>query len=118
MPDTIFIRDLLVRTILGINPDERENRQDVLINVRLHTDTRPAARTDDIRDAVNYRTIAKQIIDLAESSRFFLVETLAERIAELCLQDARVRSVWVRVEKPMALRFARGVGAEIHRERP
>lgn len=116
MSDTIFIRDLLVRTILGINPDERENRQDVLINLRLQADTRPAAASDDIRDAVNYRTIAKQVIELAESSKYFLVETLAERIAELCLRDERVQSVWVRIEKPQALRFARGVGVEIQRQ--
>ncbi len=118
MSDTIFIRDLLVRTILGINPDERENRQDVVISLRLHTDTRPAADSDDIGDAVNYRTIAKQVIELAEGSSYFLVETLAERIADLCLRNERVQRVWVRVEKPQALRFARGVGVEIERERP
>ncbi|HHB90571.1 MAG TPA: FolB domain-containing protein, partial [Anaerolineae bacterium] len=59
--DQIFIKDLLVRGILGINPDERVNRQDILINVTLWADTRPAARSDAIDDAVNYRTISKAI---------------------------------------------------------
>ena len=91
MPDVIEIHDLLVRAIIGINADERVNLQDVLINVRLETDTRPAARTDDIADAVNYRTIAKDIIEFVENSRFHLVERLADTDAkkEACLRSVR-----------------------------
>jgi D-erythro-7,8-dihydroneopterin triphosphate epimerase len=118
MPDFIEINDLLLRTIIGINDEERVNRQDVLINLRLETDLRPAATTDDIADAVNYRTICKQMIDFVEGSQFLLVERLAEEIATLCLADERVTSVRVRVDKPGALRFARSVGVEIERHRP
>ncbi|NOX54913.1 MAG: dihydroneopterin aldolase [Planctomycetes bacterium] len=117
MADQIEIKDLLVRAILGINDDERENRQDVVINLTLETDTRPAGRSDEIRDAVNYRTIAKRVIDLAEQSRYFLVERLAEEIARACLADERVQRVRVSVEKPSALRFARSVGVTIVRDR-
>ncbi len=117
MTDRILINDLFLRTIIGVNDDERSNRQDVLINLMLDVDTRPAARTDNIDDAVNYRTIAKQVIDHVESSRYFLVERLAEEIARICLQDSRVSRVAVRVEKPAALRFAKSVGVSIERGR-
>jgi FolB domain-containing protein len=115
--DRIEIHDLLLRCIIGINAAERKNKQDVLINLVLWADTRPAARTDDISDAVNYRTITKEIIELVEGSEFFLVERLVERIAQLCLRDARVQEVQVSLEKPGALRFARSVGITITRTR-
>jgi D-erythro-7,8-dihydroneopterin triphosphate epimerase len=115
--DQIQIRDLLLRTIVGINEEERLNRQDVLINITLFADTRDAGASDDIGDAVNYRTITKQVVAMVESSQFFLVEKVAAEIASICLDDARVERVRVRVEKPGALRFARSVGVEIERAR-
>lgn len=117
MADRIVIKDLLVRGIVGINDDERINRQDVLINLTLETDMRAAARSDHIADAVNYRTLTKQVIDLVETSRFFLVEKMAEEIARICLADERVQRVCVQVEKPTALRFAGSVGVCIERSR-
>ena len=117
MTDQIQIKDLHLRTIIGINEQERRNRQDVLINITLYTDTRAAGRSDDIDDAVNYRTITKQIIELVEGSSFFLVEKMAAEIAAICLADPRVERARVRVEKPGALRFARSVGVEIERAR-
>lgn len=117
MNDVILIRDLLLRAIIGINDDERRNRQDVLINIRMRTDTRTAAASDRIEDAVNYRTIAKNVIELVENSSFLLVEKLAGEVAALCLQDERVNSVQVTVEKPTALRFAASVGITIERTR-
>ncbi|MGE3313475.1 MAG: dihydroneopterin aldolase [Planctomycetaceae bacterium] len=117
MSDQILINDLFLRTIIGINDDERTDRQDVLVNLILDVDTRAAGRSDDINDAVNYRTIAKQVIELVETSRFFLVEHMADEIARVCLKDARVTRVRVRVEKPAALRFARSVGVSIERTR-
>ena len=117
MPDRIVIKDLLLRTIIGVNDDERANRQDVLINLVLETDTRAAAGSDDLADAVNYRTVTKQVIELVETSRFLLVERLAEEIARVCLTDERVERVHVSVEKPTALRFASSVGLSIERTR-
>lgn len=116
MPDFIEIEDLLVRTIVGINPDERENRQDVLITVRLEADLRPAARTDSIDDAINYKSIKKSIIAFVEQSSFQLVETLAEEVAQVCLKDSRVQRVRVHLRKPGALRFAKTVGVCIERD--
>lgn len=117
MTDRIFIKDLLVRTIVGINDDERVNKQDVVINIVLEADTRAAARSDDIGDAVNYRTVTKDVIELVEQSQYLLVEKLAEEIARLCVSDERVQRVHVTVEKPTALRFAASVGLTITRTR-
>jgi dihydroneopterin aldolase/D-erythro-7,8-dihydroneopterin triphosphate epimerase len=117
MNDRIHIKDLHLRTIIGINDEERRNRQDVLINITLDTDVRAAGSSDDIDDAVNYRTITKQIIALVEQSSFFLVEKMATEIAAICLADPGVERAQVRVEKPGALRFARSVGVEIERGR-
>jgi 2-amino-4-hydroxy-6-hydroxymethyldihydropteridine diphosphokinase len=117
MSDQIHIKDLLLRTIIGINEEERRNRQDVLINIVMHADTRAAGVSDDIEDAVNYRTITKRIIKLVEESQFYLVEKMAAEIAAVCLDEPRVERVSVRVEKPGALRFARSVGVEVHRTR-
>jgi len=117
MADQIHIKDLLLRTIVGINQEERENRQDVLINITLDADTRAAGLSDDIRDAVNYRTITKRVIRMVETARFYLVERLAAEIAAICLADPRVNAARVVLEKPGALRFARSVGVEILRTR-
>ena len=117
MADKVLIRDLLVRGIIGVNDDERANPQDILINLTLDVDVSAAGRSDDIADAVNYRTIAKQVIAHVESSSPMLVERLAAEIARLCLQYTGVERVKVRVEKPGALRFARSVGVEITRTR-
>jgi FolB domain-containing protein len=113
--DKIIIRDLLVRGIVGINPEERENRQDILINLVVLTDVRRAALSDEIDDALNYRTMSKRIIEHVEASSDFLVEKLATDIARIILSDFPATQVTVRVEKPGALRFARSVGIEIVR---
>ena len=117
MSDYIDINDLHMRTIIGINPEERVNKQDVLVNVTLETDCRPAAASDDIADAVNYRDLCKNIIDLVEGSEFLLVERMAEEIARVCLTDERIEWVRVRVDKPGALRFAQSVAVTIERDR-
>jgi FolB domain-containing protein len=118
MTDQIHIRDLLLRAVIGINDEERRDRQDVLINICLYADLRRPGLTDAIRDTINYRTLTKRIIQLVEDSQFYLVEKLAAEIAAICLDDLSVRRVQVRVEKPGALRFARSVGVEIDRTRP
>ncbi|MCU0522157.1 MAG: 2-amino-4-hydroxy-6-hydroxymethyldihydropteridine diphosphokinase [Anaerolineae bacterium] len=117
MTDRIHIKDLRLRTVVGINKEERENRQDVLINITLDADTRAAGVSDEIGDAVNYRTITKRVIRMVEASRFFLVERLAAEIAAICLADPRVAAARVTLEKPGALRYARSVGVEIARSR-
>ncbi|MGD0574335.1 MAG: dihydroneopterin aldolase [Anaerolineales bacterium] len=117
MPDEIHIRDLQLRAIIGLSEEERRDRQEVLINLILYTDTRRAASADSIDQAVNYRTLTKRVIALVEGSHFYLVEKLASEIASVCLQSPGVERVRVSVEKPGALRFARSVGVIIERAR-
>ncbi|MBN1439959.1 MAG: dihydroneopterin aldolase [Anaerolineales bacterium] len=118
MTDALIIKDLLVRTVIGVSEEERRDRQDVLISVALETDTSRPGKTDDIADAVNYRTVTKRILALAEGSAYHLVERFAEEIAALCLEEPCVTGVRVTVEKPGALRFARSVCVTIERGRP
>ncbi len=115
--DRIHITDLALRTIIGLNPEERRKPQDVLITITLEADLGPAGTSDAVDDTVNYRTLTKRVIRLVEASRFYLVEKLAQEIAWLALEDERVQRVQVRVEKPGALRFARSVGVELGRSR-
>lgn len=115
--DRILIKDLMLRCVIGLNDEERREKQDVLVNLILWTDLQSAAVTDDIQDTVDYRKLKKQIITLVEESNYRLAETLASRIAKLCLEDAAVQQVQVSVEKPTALRFARSVAVEIVRSR-
>jgi FolB domain-containing protein len=113
--DVIFIRDLLVRGIVGVNPEERRERQDVLLNAELWVDTRAAGESDDLELSVNYRAVAKRLIEHVESSAPLLVERLAADLARIVLAEFPVARVRMRVEKPGALRFARSVGVEVDR---
>ena len=116
--DRIHIRDLRARCLVGINPNERVNKHDVVVNITLYADLRQAGRSDDIADTVDYTAVKQTVLALVEGSSFLLVERLAEAIADACLAQAGVRRVRVLVEKPAALRFARTVGVEIVREGP
>lgn len=115
--DQVFIKDLLVRGIIGINDWEREKPQDILINIAISADLSAAGESDDIRDSINYRTIAKKAQAQAESAERLTVEALAADIAKLCLEEPGVIKVRVRIEKPNAVRFARSVGVEVERSR-
>lgn len=115
--DRIYIRDLRLRCIVGIYPEERTNKQDVLINVTMWCDLRRAAETDQIEDTVNYKFVKKGIAALVEGSDYLLIERMAGAIADLCLKEAGVEQVQVTVDKPGALRFARSVAVEITRSR-
>lgn len=116
--DRIVIRDLLVRCVLGVDDEERREMQDVLISVTLHADLRKAGESDRLEDAIDYRRVKKQVLAAAESSRYQLIEALAERVAALCLEHAGVRRVDVVIDKPHSLRFARSAAVEISREPP
>jgi FolB domain-containing protein len=115
--DQISIHDLAARCIIGLNGDERREKQDVLIGIRMFTDLRPAGMSDRIEDTVDYRSLKKKILARVENSEFYLIEALACMVAEMCLEEPKVEKVKVTVEKPSALRFARSVGVEITRDR-
>jgi len=115
--DRLCIRDLQLRCIVGINPDEREKKQDVVISVTLHAELSAATATDSIDQTVDYKKIKEEIVAMVEASSFNLIERLAEEVARICLRDPRVEKVDVTLDKPGALRFARTVGVEIVRSR-
>ncbi len=115
--DRIYIRDLALRCIIGIYPDERKSKQDVIINAALAGDFSAAARSDDIADSVNYKEIKQEMVRLVESSSFNLIETLAERLVDICLRHPKVIEATVTVDKPGALRFARSVAVEFTRRK-
>jgi D-erythro-7,8-dihydroneopterin triphosphate epimerase len=116
--DRIRITNVDVMGILGIKPEEQENPQLIRVNATLWVDTRPAAASDDIADAVNYRTITKAMIAHIEQGRPYLVERLVQELADICFAtDERIAEVEVTVEKPTALRHAESVGITIHRSR-
>ena len=115
--DQIFISDLVARGIIGINDWEREKPQEILINIILFGDLSQAGKSDDIKDSINYRTVAKKVLAHAETAQRLTVEALAADLARLCLEEPRVQRVRVRVEKPGAVRFSKSVGVEIEREK-
>ncbi|MCX6069680.1 MAG: dihydroneopterin aldolase, partial [Chloroflexi bacterium] len=98
--DLIEIRDLLLRGILGVNPEEREKKQDILVNLTLYVDLRPAGMTDNIADTANYRTITKHVIEHVESIKRFTIEALANDRA-YALRDISLFSL-ARLRKAVA----------------
>ncbi len=113
--DQILIRDLQFRCVVGIDPEERRDKQDITAQITLDVDLRKACRSDAIEDTVDYRALKKDILHMAENSRFYLIEALAQSIADICLARHRVERVEVIIEKPGALRFARTVAVRIVR---
>ncbi len=113
--DRIFIRDLALRCIIGIYPEERREKQDVIINVELDVDCRPAGMSDDMADTVSYKTIKQDVRAMVEASAFLLIERLAEEVASIALRDTRVEACTVTVDKPGALRFASSAAVRITR---
>jgi dihydroneopterin aldolase/D-erythro-7,8-dihydroneopterin triphosphate epimerase len=111
----IHIRDLALRCIIGVFPEERTQRQDIVLNITLTCDFGASARTDRLEDTVDYRRLTKQIITTVEGSAFQLLEALAEQVAAICLETPRVQRATVCIDKPGALRFARSVAVEITR---
>ena len=115
--DTLFLRDLTVYAIVGVNPDERVERQPVTVNVELGCDLAAPCASDRLEDTVNYKILQDRIVHEAETSRFLLIERLAQRIAEICLDEPKVATVTVTVDKPRALRFTRSAAVRIVRTR-
>ncbi len=113
--DTIFLRELQVTTIIGIYDWERVTPQTVSIDLEMATSCRAAAAADRIEDALNYKSVAKRITGFVAESRFQLIETLAERVAAILLEEFEIPWVRVTLSKPGAIRGARDVGIRIER---
>lgn len=115
--DRITIKDLSLRCIIGLYPEERDKKQDVIINVVMDTDLSAAGKSDDLNDTVDYKTIKLSILDFVEKSSFKLIESLAEGVAAICLKDDKVQCATVTIDKPGALRFCKSVAVEVTRSR-
>jgi len=113
--DIIYIHELEIETVIGIYDWERKQKQTVSIDLEMATDIRSSAEIDSIERALDYKAIAKRLIDFVEGSEFFLVETLAEQIAHLVLSEFDVPWLKLRLGKLGAVRGSRDVGVIIER---
>ncbi len=113
--DIIFIHDLRIETVIGIYDWEREIKQTVSLDLEMGADIRKAAVADHIEDTLNYKAVAKRLIQFVGESQFMLVETLSERIAEIILTEFPVPWLRLTLSKPGAVRGSRDVGVIIER---
>lgn len=113
--DLVFIRELRVDTVIGDYDWERDIRQDVVLDIEIETDIRPAAAGDKLAKTVDYNAVATRVADVVRDSTFHLVEALAEHVAALILEEFDTNKVRLRVAKPGALSNARDVGVVITR---
>ncbi|GAA4460762.1 dihydroneopterin aldolase [Phytohabitans houttuyneae] len=102
MTDRIELSGLRARGHHGVYDFERERGQDFLVDVALEVDLAPAARSDDVADTIHYGELAERLVAVVGGEPVNLIETLAERLAEVCLADPRVEAATVTVHKPQA----------------
>lgn len=117
MRDLIFLEGLEVRCLIGIFDWERKIKQKVIIDMNFPAPIARAARRDDIKQTIDYKKIAKRTLSFVSESQFYLIETLADRLARLILKEFRLSSITLKVSKPGAIRGARNVGVQITRRR-
>jgi dihydroneopterin aldolase len=115
--DVIFLRGLEVECIIGFIEWERRVRQTVVIDLELPVDCARAAVSDAVADTLDYKQVAKRVIAFVTASEFKLVETLAERLAQLLLAEFAMPWVRISINKPGAIRGSRDVGVRIERHR-
>jgi len=114
----IRVKNLLIRTYIGFNPDELVNKQDVIINLEVETDVpSQALETDEPEGIFDYKTLTKKVITFVQDGRFKLLEVLTRRILDIIMEDKSVSRARVEVDKPHALRFAESVSCEMEAER-
>jgi dihydroneopterin aldolase len=114
--DIVYIRDLKIPCTIGVWEWERRIKQTVIIDLEMATDVRPAAKSDRLDDALDYKAVAKRVVEYVGNSEFKLVETLAENVANTVLGEFKVPWVRVRINKQGALRGATDVGVLIERQ--
>lgn len=115
MSDIVFIRDLKIDTIIGVFDWERQVKQTLSFDLEMRHDIRPAAKSDNLEDALDYKAVAKRLIAFVEASNYQLVERLAEEMAQIILNEFGVSWVKLTLNKGGALRGAKGVGVIIER---
>ncbi len=115
MSDIVFIEGLTIETIIGVYDWERSIKQTVCLDIELLTDISVAARTDNLVDALDYKSIADRVTSFAEESQYFLLEALADQIASLILSEFSITWLRLRISKPRAIQHAQNVGLVIER---
>ncbi|NIN61162.1 MAG: dihydroneopterin aldolase [Gammaproteobacteria bacterium] len=113
--DIIYLKDLRIDAVIGIYDWERQTRQTIILDIEMATDIAKAARTDHIDDTLNYKAVAKRIMAFVGESDFQLVETLAEKIAEILLNEFDIPWLKLSLNKQGAVRGVRDVGVIIER---
>jgi dihydroneopterin aldolase len=113
--DTVFIDGLEIETIIGIYEWEREVKQLVRIDLQMAWDNKPAAQSEDIEKALNYKAVCDRLMDFIAGSEFLLVETMAENIADILMNEFNVPWLQLKLTKPTAIPQASGVGVMIER---
>ena len=114
----IRIKNLLIRTYIGFNPEELVNKQDVVINLEIETDIpEEALEADEPEGIFDYKVITKKVITFVQEGRFKLLEVLTKQLMDLVMEDERVERVKVEVDKPHALRFAKSVSVQMEKKR-
>lgn len=113
--DIIFLRELTIETVIGIYDWEREIKQSVVFDLEMAADIKKSAKTDHIDDTLDYKAVAKRVISFVEDSSFQLVETLAERVTEIVLNEFEIPWVKLTLNKAGAISGAKGVGVIIER---
>jgi 7,8-dihydroneopterin aldolase/epimerase/oxygenase len=113
--DRVFVRGLVGMTIVGVHDWEQKTPRKVVLNLEFSTDVKAVAASDDIKNAVSYSAVSRRLLEFLSTSKTFLVETLAERLADIILQEFPV--TWLRLElhKPAAFPEADTVGVIIER---
>jgi FolB domain-containing protein len=114
--DEIRINELRVYCTIGVSEEERSDTQEIMVTVSIFADLSKACKSDNLEDTIDYSTTEKEITELAERSSYFLIEHLAERIAEQCLRHPKSKKVEVTIEKPGALTHSTSAGVRIVRE--
>lgn len=110
---TICIKNLRLRTILGVHEEERTAEREIIVNLQMEYDARAAARTDSLDSAFNYKDIRDRIVTALSGTRFNLLEALADHILNALIQDPRIEKLRIEIDKPNALRSAESVSAII-----
>lgn len=113
--DIIYLHGLKIDATIGIWDWEKAIKQTVVIDLDMGADIRKAAASDDVEDTLNYKAVAKRLQQFVGDSSFELVETLAEKIAEIVVSEFDVPWVRVKLNKPGAIRGSRDVGVLIER---
>jgi len=113
----IRVKNLLIRTYIGFNPEELHNKQDVVINMTIRANVDEAIKNDDVDNSYNYKTITKEVIALVQEGKFNMLENLTQQILDVIMKNQQVEWARVEVDKPHALRFAKSVSIELEANR-